>query len=452
MSNANDFETRTESGMLAWRPSLDDEQLVIDQGVLYGCYSREEYIVLPEGIKEIYYDAFDDCKRLVEITLPSTLIGFIKDEWGRRDPFDKNENLKRVNIPNSLMVSAKSFPEEVQICLSDRENFFKTSNARSVDFVDNSMAMTDEDMAYAWLFQSGAKWKDLLKERMNNPTEVLRMFAEIYQKQEKLPEPKVKVIKEYLEFYADELNAATVCAVLEKICAALPTFKKKLDKEPFFKDFCAEKEQSVHPIEALADQCDAVPPEYREALAKVVKKGIPYADGSGISSRKAVIVFLEQYMEEWMRCSKVTVMEWSGGVHTEKRRDLMSVRSFKTPVNANEIAAALDKTALSAFLLSMLGGASYRHYLLPFACWATEEDASSAISDISRRKKGNAKDRYWAENMIAALYLSNTNAVVSFMEKDKSCNLEEYLRMRGITLQEYRDKISVPQWNVVKKA
>ena len=435
---------KVEAGAFKWCPNLVDENgLVIVGGTLYGCYSDAEHIVIPEGVTQIDVHAFSECREMNEVTLPSTLSEFIRDRYTYDGPFDRNRKLQYVNVPNSLVLPAKTFSDRVHFRVSDPEAFFKTATSRSVDYVGN-IPMTDEDMAYVWLFQSGKKWKELVKQRMTNPTEVLRLLAEIYRADASLPDPKIKDIKEYLEYYADELNADAIQSFLKDICIVCPKVKKKMEKESFFKEYSTMQESAVHPIEALVDQCYENPTEHRDAMLKVVKSGFAYADGSGTSSKKAVVVFLEQYMVEWFRCSYVTRGEFAD------RRDLSSVHAFQKPEEADQIAAAFDKIALSAFLLPLVKGASYRNYLLPFACWATEEDATSAISEIAHKKKGNAKDRYWASNMIAALYLSNTAAVAAFMEKDKDCDLAKYLRMRGMSVQEYRDNISLPQWNMAQ--
>ena len=437
-------EPKAEASAFVWCPNLADENgLVIVGNILYGCYSNAEHIIVPEGVTQIDVHAFRECAEMNELTLPSTLLDFIRDRYTYDGPFDRNRKLQYVNVPNSLVLPSKTFPARVHFRVSDSETFFKTATSRSIDYVAN-IPMTDKDMAYVWLFQSGKKWKELVKQRMVNPAEVLHLLAEIYRTDTSLPEPKIKDIKEYLEFYADELNADAIQSFLRDICIVCPKVKKKLEKESFFNEYSAMQESVVHPIEALVDRCYENPTEHRDAMLKVVKGGLAYADGSGTSSKKAVVVFLEQYMVEWFRCSYVTRGEFAD------RRDLSSVHSFQKPEEADQIAATIDRTALSAFLLPLVKGTSYRNYLLPFACWATEEDAASAISEISHKKKGNAKDRYWASNMIAALYLSNTAAVAAFMEKDKDCDLAKYLRMRGMSVQEYRDNISLPQWNIAQ--
>ena len=354
-------------------------------------------------------------------------------------------NLKNIHVPNDLVLPQNQAVTRGRFLVSDPETFFKTAEARTIFFVGDHIPMTDEDMAYAWLFQSGKKWRELIQKRMKNPSEVLRFFAEIYRKDSSLPAPKVKVIKEYLEFYSDVLDDAAIHRFLKELCVTCPAIAGKLEKENLLAECSAAESRCVHPIETLVDQCYAQPNEYRETVEKVVKSGLPYADGSGTSSKKAVIVFLEQYMAQWFRCSGIT----SGPMGN--RRDLKDVSMFEAPADADQIAAALDRSSLSNFLLSLIRGRDYRNYILPFVRYATEEDATQAIAEITKKKKGNAKDRYWAENMIKALYLSDTNAVTLFIEKDKSCDFAKYLKMRGMTLQVYRDSRSLPQWPMDEK-
>ena len=435
-----------EIGVWAFKccPCLADKNgLVIVKGVLCGCYSDAEHIVVPEGVTKIDASAFEQCRGMVELTFPTSFVDFVRGAYPPFSyfaPFERCQELRYVNVPNDLTLPSKILPYNACYRVSDPENFFKTAKPRSIDFVSDSMPMDDEDIAYVWLFQSGKKWKDLVKQRIKNPEKVLLLFAEIYQKNASLPEPKVKLIKEYLDFYADELNATAIHSFLKDICIACPKVKKKLEKEAFFNEYSVVNEKTVHPIEALVDQCYANPTGHREIALKAAKGGVPYADGSGTSSKKAVVVFLEQYMVECVRCSSVT---WG---KMGDKLDLHNVDAFQQPKEADQIASALDRTALSAFLKKQLQGASYRDFLLSFARWATKKDVEDVLSQIAAKKRGNAKNRYWAQNVIEALYLCDAPAVAAFMEKDKDCNLKRYLSMRGISIQEYRDHHSLPQW------
>ena len=71
-------------------PCLADENgLVIVKGVLYGCYSDAEHIVVPEGVTKIDADAFEQCEGMVELTFPTSFVGFIREAYTYFAPFKR---------------------------------------------------------------------------------------------------------------------------------------------------------------------------------------------------------------------------------------------------------------------------------------------------------------------------------------------------------------------------
>ena len=425
-----------KAGAFKCCPCLADENgLVIVKGVLYGCYSDAEHIVVPEGVTKIDADAFKQCGGMVELTFPTSFVDFIREDYSYFAPFERCEELRYVNVPNDLRISSKILPYKARYCVSDPENFFKTAKPRNIDFVSDYMPMDDEDMAYAWLFQSGKKWKDLIKQRMKNPKEVLRLFAKIYRVNAVLPEPKVKNIKEYLDFYADELDATAIRGFLKDICTTRPKVKKKLEDVEIVKGISEEKTER-NPIEALAEEMYATPCEYRGNAEAVVKKGLLYADGSGVSSKKAVVVFLEKFIEKWYAHS----YDHHGDMSVT--RQISRVDNYTKPEEACRIGDAFDRHALIEFLDKLSGGTQYREFLFAYLTYADESHVESIIRDIRVRRKGKARDKYRAENFTGALYISDTKAAFEFIESDRECSLGTYVRMRGYENEtDYRDTV-----------
>ena len=54
-----------------------------------------------------------------------------------------------------------------------------------------------------------------------------------------------------------------------------------------------------------------------------------------------------------------------------------------------------------------------------------------------QKKKGTAKNKYWAENVVEAMYYSDTKAAKEYIEKYG--DFERYAALRGMSVQEYRD-------------
>jgi hypothetical protein len=89
-------------------------------------------------------------------------------------------------------------------------------------------------------------------------------------------------------------------------------------------------------------------------------------------------------------------------------------------------------------------GANYRYFCVPYARFAIEASMQKCVREITSRKKGHAKERYWAENFENAIYYSDTKAAAEYIEKHG--DFERYVRMRGMSVQEYRDSYSLPDF------
>ena len=413
---------------------IPDSVTSIGDSAFYEC-KQLQFVVIPDSVTSIGEGAFNRCEQLQSVVLSknvATLESYI---------FDDCINLKSITMPCSKMqINSKAIPNYASLIFTDM--IFTTADPLDATLIKYNLYLTAEDMAYIWLFQNGKKWKDLVKRKLPNPVEILEWFVKIYKDNPSLPEPKEKDIAAFLADYEEELDETSLRTFIEEFRKLFSDMAESLEKLEIFSNLDNRANAPVHPIESFVNECYLTPATHRETAAKVVTKGIPYADGSGTSSKKAIVVFLEQYIEKWYSHSYVTSGEYGD------RRDLESIYSFEAPAAADKIAEALDRTALSIFLSSLVQSTSYRNFLLPFACWAEESDVAYIIKEISSKKKGNSKDRYWAKNMTEALYLSDTEAAVNFMEKSKDCNLERYLSIRGMTVQEYRDKHSLPSWNM----
>lgn len=202
----------------------DKNGLMIIADTLCGCVSKNANVVVPEGTIKITEGALFNC---VVATLPAS-IRFV-DEGA----FSYNGKLKKVFVPNELVISTTAFPKGIQFVVKKPDTFFKTADARCADFVDDSMIMTAEDLAYVWLFQSGQKWKEIAKTRTKNPADVLSAMAELYVNVPSLPEPKTKGLIDFLTSYAEDLGASTVRAFLDQLGKTWPAVVGKVKKDKY---------------------------------------------------------------------------------------------------------------------------------------------------------------------------------------------------------------------------
>ena len=237
------------------------------------------------------------------------------------------------------------------------------------------------------------------------------------------------------DFYADIKTVyPDVAKALEKdsVCAAV--IAKSSDNNA---DETALKER--HPIETLVDEY-LLKNELAVKETSVVKKGLPFKNVDDVSSPDVVKVFLNEYVNLWDKC-KYGV---EGGYSTVYQ--LKIPRAIRYPEIADKIATELDGEVLSDLLESLVVSehSSYRPYLIAYARFATAKSIKHCISLIKSRKKGNAKCKYWAENMAEALYCCDLPDAVEYIESNG--DFSRYTAMRGMSIQEYRDEKSLPDF------
>lgn len=68
------------------------------------------------------------------------------------------------------------------------------------------------------------------------------------------------------------------------------------------------------------------------------------------------------------------------------------------------------------------------------------------VREITSRKKGHAKERYWTENFENTIYYSDTSAAAEYIEKHG--DFEKYVSMYGMSVQEYvRSEVSAAEYD-----
>lgn len=211
---------------------FDKNGLMIIDGVLYECISKAGHIIIPDGTTHITGWTLCNCGM---VTLPATVRKVDEGAFGY------SNKLRKAIVPNELVVSSDVFPKETKIVVAQPDIFFKTADERSVAFVDDSMVMTADDIAYAWLFQSGKEWRDLLKKRTKNPAEVLNAFVKIYNNEPTLPAPKPKAIIDFISLYADELDAPAIRTFLKSFGETWPNVVKKIEANKTLRVFFESK-------------------------------------------------------------------------------------------------------------------------------------------------------------------------------------------------------------------
>ena len=190
-----------------------------------------------------------------------------------------------------------------------------------------------------------------------------------------------------------------------------------------------------NPIEAHVREWMKNSPLLPEALS-VVKKGLPYAGSTTLSSREAVAFILSEYAREWNRCAT-----------SSAEPVLMRGIKIKRHPQADAVARALDQASLSLFCESLVSGYSFRPWLIAWASFADDEsiERMTATYKTMIRKRDADKDHKKARCIRDALMINDTPAAMQFYERIGE--LDRYAEMRGMTATEMRDSAMLPAFD-----
>lgn len=451
---------------------IPDSVVSIGEKAFYNCLALRS-IEIPKGITSIAESAFCNCENLNQIDILGD-IGVIEScAFNRCSELSEIElpkslvkigeyafaycNLSHIEIPSNIEsieqgafqcdslievtfydlekmnIDPKAFPINAKFILP--KDYMRTKEKRDNLFSEHYSPIDAEEYAYIWLYQVGKKWKERLSKSSFNPNSILESFAVILSDSKKIPNSKVKEIIDFIERYASSLEIKALNSFVEEINKIDPTSADAIKGTDIFSSIVG-KEVGESPIEQLVLECMNNQTEYRDKAVAAANKGIRYADGSGISSKEAIIAILEPYIEKWYQNSKIV-----RGTMSEMRQ-ISRIPAFEFPQEAEKIANALNKQELSDLLEGLINGKSYREYVLAYARFATGDSITRTIAKIRISKKGKAKEKYWAENLEGALYLSDTQEAAEYIEKDRDLSFLSYVRMRGYESEtDYRDTV-----------
>jgi len=369
----------------------------IEYSMFYGCKSLQ-CIVIPESVKEIGFNAFKHCSSLKNVIFPNGL-RYIGDGafWGC-------SGLQNITIPDGEVELAQSV-------FADCKNLESVTIGKGVTAIPNDAFMGCEKLHTVFGGEDLQKVSKTAFSRCPLKTDE-RGFAIIknilfrYEGEHEHLE-----IPEEVTEIADEV----FCDLPNLVSVVFPAHIKKLGNN--FKN--CPKLKCAHPN------------------ADVLIKGLPKK--TVISNPEALRNVLSDYI--WLSYRYRTFI--LGDMSTV---EMISVPDEPivpaVPENFGEI---VDLAALRTVLEKQRKtSGDYRLYAFAYARFASEESIEACVADIRKNKKGQARMRYWAENMTEALYYSDTKAAREYIEKN--ADFEKYASMRGFSAQEYRDRESLPDF------
>ncbi len=464
----------------AERVVIPDGVIVIGAHAFSGCYHLRE-VVIPDSVEKIGSLAFYGCRSLSKVTLPESVTGIGESAFAgcfaltgmtipsgmaaiAENTFSGCAGLTQMVIPDTVKrIGNRAFADCVNLqtirlegndttlpgdaisgCKALKhvglpENYFVRQDRCPAALIPFVRPASNKEMAYLWMFQDN-KWQAWVQQQKPDVNLLAAEMPEILQEMEKLTAKPVNRLVELIDWGYPAIHSEQVKAICDAVTAKdAKTAKKFLQNEAVQKGMRDERiVEAEEPIEAFARSVLEKRPMHPGAT--VFTKGIPYAGQEKLCSSQLLNILVSEYLYVYDCCQK----QEDGEIGTSVVLSLP--QNFEIPSDAEVIAASLDRVSLSNALEGLVYSCAkqYRPWMYVYARFATEESAKKLLHHPPSGPK--SKVSRWRENLEEAMLLSETKAAAEAMEKKGQ--LERYARMRGLSVQEFRDRHSLPAWNM----
>lgn len=374
-------------------------------------------VTIPNSVETIGQSAFEGCKNLTNVYISSSVKNIEKYAfYGCND-------IRKLTLENSNTVLEKdAFGVFKNVELIVPNDFYQVSTSICDSFMFFLKPNTPKDYAMLWMNYNAKKWQEWFMKRKFDYNETLKEIGNHLLSLKKITSKVEKRFQEFIILYSSELSSELVNELTKKISGddkgglgAATTTATKIEAE----------------LQKIALDSFSEEMEY-------VKKTLKY---KGVDCECSLTV-LKTFFEEYLQIFKANSREYAG--FTSTMYNLVPITSLVIPENAEKISSYFDKQAFSDYLEKMAYGTTYRYFCIPYARYATEESMQECVKEIKKRMKGNSKEQYWAENLMEAIYYSDTIAAFNYIEKNGDIN--RYANLRGMTVQEFRDSFSLPDF------
>ena len=406
--------------------SIPESVISIDDWAFQHCRSLT-YVNIPDSVTVIGHYAFKDCYSLRNVKLPnnSTSIG--------TRAFSGCKQFKYVDFENRIYeIDEFSFDESTTIRVSTDQ--LRTCEKISAGFA-HCLGTTDiETCGWLLAFQTVKAWLDYLEKNVQEPGQVLIKAIDLWSNsKKKIGKSNIKQISAMAVRWGKKLDAAALEKLFLFMDENSPSTVKEL-RENISYELIPEE---THPIEECV-QAAFKARDIQPIISAVVKSGLPYADRKGTSSIEAVMLCLNEYALLFDKNSRniqgeTATVEVLRNGHKIKKSDI-----------ADKIAEALDQKELLKLLAQRARGRDYRKFILAYTRWAGEKEIEELAVEIRKMSRGKARDRYWAQNAHEAMFLSDTRAAMEHFDKSK--DLDRYARKKGMSAQDLRDTLMMPEF------
>ena len=406
-------------------------------------------VALPAGLQVIEEGAFWGCNNLHTIALPPH---FVRIE---ADAFVRCTKLQTVLLPEQIgSVDAKAFPKSNKLTFVLPDQLARQKEALPPVFCGYHIQASDESLIWLALRQHGSTWEAWAKElEIADPSgwleQMIAVLGQIKPFDKKTAVYAAWFIKKHWRVLAPERVRALLAFYQEVQSADFddlfkdPAFSSDMSGTAGHQKPVQSEERATVKLETLAREKLAQTPPDAETV-KAVKKGIHWKDSAEICSKDVLICLLNWSVQEWNRCAAVV----QGEMNT--RTVLYDGTKVQIDAGIDQIAAALEHTELMELLGKLLGGSKYRLFLLAWARYADNAAVEAQTQNLNERLRGPAKTRYFAQNLMGALMVSETPAAMRFLES--KYKLETYARYHGASAELLRDTklLPVPDFDVAQ--
>lgn len=392
-------------------------------------------VTFPEGIKVIGESAFAECTSLTKMVIPETVVKI--DNYA----FANCTNLQTIVFEGNkvALTAAAIFGCANLTNVQFVEDYFTRREKCGTTLIPFMRPVSIKESACLWMFQDD-KWLAWVQQQKPDANLLAEEILEILREAEKLTPKLITRLIDLITWGYPAITSERVQAICDAVAAKDEKAAKKLQKnEDVQKGLSSERIiEEEEPVEAFARSLLEKRPLHPSA--NIFTKGIPYAGKTKRCTPQLLNILASEYLYLYDQCHEEVPSEFGTTIK------LSLPTTVEIPEGAEQIAACLDKEELSQVLENQISSCTknYRPWMYAYARFATEE----SVKKILRSSPGGtaSKARYWHENMDEAILLSETKAAVDHLEKKGS--IDRYARMRNMSVQEFRDKHSLPKWNM----
>lgn len=404
----------------------DESGLFIARNVLWCVRKDLTDVIIPENVKEIDSSAFKGCASLANVTIPDTVKEIESGALG------DCIHLRNIRIPtqfaSKLNDYALSVNEETRIHIEDITKVSaKYRLAAVLAFAEDGRDCTDENgKKYLKYIKSAAP--KLMDAALKHPA-----LLELMLTQKLIDEKNFDAVMDI----AQESRDSSAFMRLQEY--GQKTFsQEKLKKAKNRVSHEILKDGKPDPELTERFQAAFVQIQSKEDIEKYIDKGIHWRGTEQLCTRELLRTLISYYANEYDRCAEIESGETSS---VRVLKDGLKVQRNEL---VDEVASLLEKDELLKLLEKKIDSQQYRNYLLAWACFADEQSVEQVTGRLRTHKRGNAKERYQAQNLEEALLLSDTRAAMNYYDKNEM--LDRYAQSRGMSAMEMRDNLMMPDF------